>query len=111
MSDTSREAEVSPFTSDYKSTWQDRVMNILVTHDDKYTRESCMFKVRDVPSAPTMSRNCVPLHAIREAGTNVRTARPLIEECSVCFPKDNLRASLKFHVFFLVSTKLHGTFS
>ena len=62
-----------------------------------------MLIVRDTLSVPAIDHNLIPPFVIREAGINMRTTPkfqvedPSFDDHSACFPKENLRALLKFH--------------
>ena len=75
ISDTDKTVEIITFTLDYKSTFQVAMMDNVTKCDDNQTGESCILKVRDALSVPTMGSNFVSPHVMKEAGINVRTTR------------------------------------
>ena len=49
------------------------MMDFVSIHNDKYTEEIHVLKVKDIISMSDMDRNCAPLCVMKEAGINIMT--------------------------------------
>ena len=106
IGDTGRTVEVNPFTPQYESLKDVKVVDAALLYVCNYTCREVLLIIRNALYIPSMHNNLIPPFIIREAGVTINDTpkihmkEPGVDDHAIIFNTDNFRIHLKLHGIF-----------